>query len=172
VLFNELFELRRREPADDIVSHVVAAEGDQVQPDEMLPMCVLLLVAGFEATVNLIGNAVNALLDHAEQWEGAAHRAGGTAATGARRPTGAERSVRGDADRRRQPRPGGVHRPRPVRHPRGWRDQYRAVELSGDRRREVIAAYRARWGTGQVRRLFDQLPDPADHPVFRLDRLS
>jgi cytochrome P450 len=34
----------------------------------MLPMCVLLLVAGFETTVNLIGNAVNALLDHPDQW--------------------------------------------------------------------------------------------------------
>jgi cytochrome P450 len=30
---------------------------------------VLLLVAGFETTVNLIGNAVNALLDHPQQWE-------------------------------------------------------------------------------------------------------
>jgi cytochrome P450 len=68
-LFTDLFELRRREPADDIVSHVVAAEGDQVKPAEMIPMCVLLLVAGFETTVNLIGNGVAALLDHPEQWE-------------------------------------------------------------------------------------------------------
>jgi cytochrome P450 len=68
-LFEKLFELRRREPADDIVSHVVAAEGDQIQPDEMIPMCVLLLVAGFETTVNLIGNGVLALLNHPEQWE-------------------------------------------------------------------------------------------------------
>jgi cytochrome P450 len=34
----------------------------------MLPLCNLLLVAGFETTVNLVGNAVNALLDHPEQW--------------------------------------------------------------------------------------------------------
>jgi P450-derived glycosyltransferase activator len=67
-LFEGLFELRRREPADDIVSRLVAVEGDQIQPQEMLPMCVLLLVAGFETTVNLVGNAVNALLDHPEQW--------------------------------------------------------------------------------------------------------
>ena len=67
-LFNGLFELRRREPADDIVSALVAAEGDQIRPGEMLPMCVLLLVAGFETTVNLIGNAVLALLDHPDQW--------------------------------------------------------------------------------------------------------
>jgi cytochrome P450 len=68
-LFEGLFALRRREPADDVVSRVIAAEGDQVAPDELLPMFVLLLVAGFETTVNLIGNAVNALLDHPEQWE-------------------------------------------------------------------------------------------------------
>ena len=67
-LFNGLFELRRREPADDIISALVAAEGDQIRPGEMLPMCVLLLVAGFETTVNLIGNAVLALLDHPDQW--------------------------------------------------------------------------------------------------------
>jgi len=68
-LFDNLFELRRREPKDDIVSQVVAAEGDQIKSGEMLPMCVLLLVAGFETTVNLIGNAVLALLDHPEQWQ-------------------------------------------------------------------------------------------------------
>ena len=67
-LFKELVELRRREPADDVISRLVAAEGDTLQPHEMLPMCNLLLVAGFETTVNLIGNAVNALLDHPEQW--------------------------------------------------------------------------------------------------------
>jgi len=67
-LFEDLFRLRRREPRDDIVSHLVAAEGDQVKPREMLPLCGLLLVAGFETTVNLIGNGVLALLSHPEQW--------------------------------------------------------------------------------------------------------
>ncbi len=68
-LFENLFELRRREPADDIISRMVAAEGDQVKPAEMLPMCVMLLIAGFETTVNLIGNCVLALLGHREQWQ-------------------------------------------------------------------------------------------------------
>jgi cytochrome P450 len=68
-LFEYLFELRRREPQDDIVSHLIAAEGDQVTPDEMLSMCVLLLTAGFETTVNLLSNAVLALLGHPAQWE-------------------------------------------------------------------------------------------------------
>jgi P450-derived glycosyltransferase activator len=67
-LFESLFALRRVSPADDIVSRLVAAEGERIEPHEMLPMCVLLLVAGFETTVNLVGNAVNALLDHPRQW--------------------------------------------------------------------------------------------------------
>ncbi len=68
-LFENLFELRRREPREDIISRLVAVEGDQIQPGEMLPMCVLLLVAGFETTVNLISNAVLALLGHPAQWQ-------------------------------------------------------------------------------------------------------
>src|SRR5579862_8547704 len=67
-LFDHLFELRRREPRDDIISHLLAAEGEQISPREMVPMCNLLLVAGFETTVNLISNAVLALLAHPDQW--------------------------------------------------------------------------------------------------------
>jgi cytochrome P450 len=67
-MFEQLFELRRREPRDDVISHLVAAEGDQIQPGEMLPMCMVLLIAGFETTVNLIGNGVLALLDHPMSW--------------------------------------------------------------------------------------------------------
>jgi P450-derived glycosyltransferase activator len=67
-MFEELFALRRTTPADDVVSRIVAAEGDTIAPREMIPMCNLLLVAGFETTVNLIGNAVAALLAHPQQW--------------------------------------------------------------------------------------------------------
>jgi cytochrome P450 len=67
-LFEHLFELRRREPRDDIISRLVGAEGDQISPAEMIPMCTLLLIAGFETTVNLISNGVLALLDHPQQW--------------------------------------------------------------------------------------------------------
>jgi cytochrome P450 len=68
-LFARLFELRRAEPRDDVISRLVAAEGeDQIHPQEMRPMCILLLVAGFETTVNLIGNSVLALLSHPDQW--------------------------------------------------------------------------------------------------------
>jgi cytochrome P450 len=67
-LFASLFELRRVSPADDVISHLVALSDDQIRPEELRPLCTLLLVAGFETTVNLIGNAVNALLSHPSQW--------------------------------------------------------------------------------------------------------
>lgn len=68
-LFGDLFDLRRREPGDDLVSKLVTAEGDKLTSAEMLSMCVLLLLAGFETTVSLVGSAVMALLDNPEQWE-------------------------------------------------------------------------------------------------------
>jgi P450-derived glycosyltransferase activator len=67
-LFGELFELRRRDPADDVISTIVAAEGERIEAREMVPLCVLLLIAGFETTVNLISNGVLALLDHPDEW--------------------------------------------------------------------------------------------------------
>jgi hypothetical protein len=67
-LFTELFEQRRREPAEDVVSAVVTAEGERITPAEMVPICVLLFIAGFETTVNLISNAVLALTAHPDQW--------------------------------------------------------------------------------------------------------
>jgi hypothetical protein len=47
------------------------------------------------------------------------------------------------------------------------RVRYQATELPVAERPAVIAAYRARWH--QVGPFFEQLPDPADHPVFRLE---
>lgn len=67
-IFADVFELKRREPADDVISRLIAAEGDTVAPEEMVPLCKLLLIAGFETTVNLIGNTVLALLDNPDQW--------------------------------------------------------------------------------------------------------
>ena len=68
-LFGRLFALRRHRPGPDLISAVVAGEGEsRLRPAEMVPLCVLLLVAGFETTVNLVGNAVLALTRHPEQW--------------------------------------------------------------------------------------------------------
>ena len=67
-MFDQLLTLREREPRDDLISVLAAERGDQVRSAELVPMCTLLLVAGFETTVNLLGNALLALLDHPEQW--------------------------------------------------------------------------------------------------------
>ena len=68
-IFTGLFERRRAEPADDVISRLVSAPGEQITPDDMVPMCTLLLIAGFETTVNLIGNTVYALLQRPELWQ-------------------------------------------------------------------------------------------------------
>jgi P450-derived glycosyltransferase activator len=67
-LFTELFDERRRDPREDVISNVVAADGERITPAEMVPICVLLFIAGFETTVNLISNSVLALLAHRDQW--------------------------------------------------------------------------------------------------------
>ena len=54
------------------MSQLVATEGDQLAPAELYPLCLLLLLAGFETTVNLIGNTVLALLDRPDQWRAVA----------------------------------------------------------------------------------------------------
>jgi cytochrome P450 len=62
-------DARRREPADDLVSVIVAQQdGDNAFTiREVIQFAMLLLVAGNETTTNLIGNAVTALLDHPDQ---------------------------------------------------------------------------------------------------------
>ena len=57
---------RRATPREDLVSALVRAEeaGEQLSEDELAAMIFLLLIAGHETTVNLIGNGALALLDH------------------------------------------------------------------------------------------------------------
>jgi cytochrome P450 len=66
-----MFEAKRENPGDDLVSALVRAEeaGDKLSEGELLGMVFLLLVAGHEITVNLIGNGVLALLQHPDQLE-------------------------------------------------------------------------------------------------------
>jgi cytochrome P450 len=65
----KLVRLRRDHPQGDLTSALVQAEeaGDHLSEDEMVAMIFLLLIAGHETTVNLIGNGVLALLTHADQ---------------------------------------------------------------------------------------------------------
>jgi cytochrome P450 len=64
--FVEVAERRRREPRDDLASVLLSAQGseDGLSPSELVLFALLLLVAGNETTTNLIGTAVNLLLDH------------------------------------------------------------------------------------------------------------
>lgn len=69
-LFSQLMELREREPGDDVISQLTTARADEkLTTYELMTMCQLLLIAGFETTVNLIGNGTLALLDNREHWE-------------------------------------------------------------------------------------------------------
>jgi cytochrome P450 len=66
---HELLARKRREPADDLLSALVAVRDgtDALTENELTSMVFLLLVAGHETTVNLIGNGALALLEHPEQ---------------------------------------------------------------------------------------------------------
>jgi cytochrome P450 len=68
--FHELIERRRSHPGDDLLSGLIAVEesGDQLTEEEIVSTCNLLLIAGHETTVNLIANAIVAMLCHPEQW--------------------------------------------------------------------------------------------------------
>jgi cytochrome P450 PksS len=65
----DLFEERRRTPRPDLVTALVEAEeaGDRLDEAELISTVFLLLVAGHETTVNLIGNGMLALLTHPEE---------------------------------------------------------------------------------------------------------
>src|SRR5581483_12251006 len=58
--FEDLIKERRAKPGDDMLSALIAAEegGDKLTHEELLSTLGLLLIAGFETTVNLIGNSV------------------------------------------------------------------------------------------------------------------
>jgi deazaflavin-dependent oxidoreductase (nitroreductase family) len=53
---------------------------------------------------------------------------------------------------------------------KGAEQRYRATELVPSERGAVIQAYLDKWGN-QTRAQFEKLPDPIDHPIFRLDQI-
>ena len=67
--FKAMISLRRKDPQDDLITALVQAEqdGDRLSEDELIAMIFLLLLAGHETTVNLIGNGTLALLENPDQ---------------------------------------------------------------------------------------------------------
>lgn len=59
-------EERRKDPRDDLITSLIAAEedGERLTTDELITTCILLLNAGHEATVHTLGNGVKAMLEH------------------------------------------------------------------------------------------------------------
>ncbi len=68
--FEGLFEQRRKEPRDDLLTLLVQAEeaGDRLTTEELRANVTLLFAAGHETTVNLIGNGIWSLRSHPSQW--------------------------------------------------------------------------------------------------------
>jgi pimeloyl-[acyl-carrier protein] synthase len=69
VYFRQLTAERRKNPGSDLISALLAAEeeGDKLSEGELLSTCTLLLIAGHETTVNLIGNGILQLLRHPDE---------------------------------------------------------------------------------------------------------
>ena len=67
--FEDIIEQRRRRPEDDLISALVEAEesDERLTAREILEMCVVLTMAGLEATTNLVANGMYALLQHPDQ---------------------------------------------------------------------------------------------------------
>lgn len=70
--FTQLLVDKRKEPADDLLSDLIAVrdEDDRLTEDELMSLAFLILFAGYENTVQLIGNAVLGLLTHPDQLAG------------------------------------------------------------------------------------------------------
>jgi vitamin D3 1,25-hydroxylase len=64
-----LIERKREQPDDALISALieVAEDEDRLSHEELVAMAMMLLIAGHETTVNLIGNGLLALLTHPEQ---------------------------------------------------------------------------------------------------------
>ncbi|GAA1350511.1 cytochrome P450 family protein [Streptomyces beijiangensis] len=69
-MLGDLIALKRAEPADDMTSVLIATrddDGTRLSEAELTDTLLLIISAGFETTVNLIGNATRALLEHPDQ---------------------------------------------------------------------------------------------------------
>jgi cytochrome P450 len=69
--YRQIFEARRREPRDDLVSALLEAQvdGEHLSETDLLGFCILLLLAGNETTTTLLGNALQTFTEHPEVME-------------------------------------------------------------------------------------------------------
>lgn len=69
-LFTRLFAERAAAPGDDAISVIVTARDEgRIAPEDMVALCNLLLIAGFETTVNLVSSTMALLLHRPDQWQ-------------------------------------------------------------------------------------------------------
>jgi cytochrome P450 len=66
----DLVHEKRRNPADDVISRLVAAEaeGNRLSEQELVYTCVTIMGAGHETTTSLIGNGLYTILNHPREW--------------------------------------------------------------------------------------------------------
>jgi cytochrome P450 len=68
--FLNMIKHRRDKPGDDLVSLLLAGQAEgKLSAEEVSAQCILILVAGHVTTIDLTSNAINALLDHPDQWK-------------------------------------------------------------------------------------------------------
>ena len=67
--FRRLIALRQTNPGEDLLSALVQDENldDRLSDDELIALIFLLLLAGHETTVNLIGSGMLALMENPDQ---------------------------------------------------------------------------------------------------------
>jgi cytochrome P450 len=68
---NGLLEARRRQPADDIISALIAAEedGDRLSPDECVNLALNILIGGVDTTQSQLCHAMRLFAAHPDQWD-------------------------------------------------------------------------------------------------------
>jgi cytochrome P450 len=71
IYFSKLIEKKKKNPANDLISHIIRAkvDGHTLSEKEILSFCSLLLNAGHITTVNLIGNIVFSLLENPQEFK-------------------------------------------------------------------------------------------------------
>ncbi len=69
--FQYLVKIRRAEPKSDMISAMIqdGNSSDRLNPTELIGTCMLLIIAGHETTVNLLGNGLYTLLKYPDQME-------------------------------------------------------------------------------------------------------